>query len=304
MRDFTVLIIANSNSDLSLLKFNEFKIVNVLSEEFEIFCKKTFTRESEFLEKIKNDYQYDKTESYAIIKKENKKFGDRRIYNIYNFLLLLFPSSLLVEYILDYKIVNHDLRFLSSFHNDRKSYNTAEFLIFSNCDVEAINLFIEKHFENHLNINYIKSSILNYINAFDSNYTHFSFIALCICLESVTNGKTELIYRMARNIAVICGKDEMTSTIIFKNIKKIYNLRSDIVHGSNFSDDTINDYMYYLELICSKLIVELLKHSVNNIDSLNEKITSLGFGERSRISENWKETNFNKKIEIEIYNTI
>lgn len=301
MRDFSVFIITNSISDLTKLKFPEFDIVNIRSEIFKKFCEKTFTRTEEFLPKIDEEYQYNKIERFAIIKKDNKKFGEKKIHNLFNFLLILFPSTLSVEYILDYNIVIDDLRFSSSFHNETNISSRDSYLLFNEDKLDEVNLFIEKYFEIYLEIKYLKSSIQNYLNAFDSNYFHFSFIAFCICLESITVGKAELNYRIARNIAVICGKDRETSAVIFKNIKKIYNLRSEIVHGTEFSDDKVSDYLYYLELICSKLITELLKHNVNNIDSLNEKITTLGFGERSIISENWINTDFNNIIENKIY---
>lgn len=305
MTDFTVLIISNSNSDLSLLKFKEFDILNVKSEEFLSFCENTFTREDEFLDKIDEEFKYDGIHRFAIVKKSKEKFGERKLHNVFSFLLILFPSVLTVEYVLGYNIVTEKLRYSDSFYNDQKSHSIREeFLQFEENDVNEINNFIEVYFETFENINYLKSSIQNYLNAFDSNYSHFSFIAFCICLESITDGNTELIYRIARNVAVICGKDENSSMIIFKNIKKAYGLRSKIVHGSEFSDDIVSDYLYYLEAICSKLIVELLKHNITDIGQLNEKITGLGFGQKEKISTSWKETTFNKKIENKIYNTI
>lgn len=305
MNDFKVLIVSNSNSDLTLLKFKEFEILNVQSEEFLSFCENSFTREEEFLDKIEEDFKYDRIERYAIVKKSIEKFGARKIDNIFSFLLILFPSVLTVEYILNYNIVAEKLRYSDSFYNDQKSHSISEkFLTFENNDVKDINNFIELHFSTFQNINYLKSSIQHYLNAFDSNYSHFSFIAFCICLESITDGNAELVYRIARNVAVICGKDEVSSMIIFKNIKKAYALRSKIVHGSDFSDETVSDYLYYLELICSKLIVELLKHNITKIENLNEKITSLGFGQKEKISIGWQETTFNKKIENKIYSVI
>jgi hypothetical protein len=305
MVDFTVLILSNSSSDLTKLKFKEFNIVNVQSEEFLSFCDETSTRRDEFMKMINDDYKIFQDNKYVIINKNREKFGAKKVYDVYNFILTLFPSSLTVEYILDYNFAGDCLRFQSSYHfNDNLHSVRDSYLLFNEDDVTEINSFIDEHFGNHLNISYLKSSIQNYLNAFDSNYSHFSFIAFCICLESITDGTAELIYRIARNVAVICGSNEENSLIIFHNIKKIYALRSKIVHGSDFSDDTVNDYLYYLELICSKLIVELLKHNISNIKLLNEKITTLGFGEKEKISSNKIGVNFNHKIESEIYNSI
>lgn len=240
MKDFTIFILGNSISDLSKLQFREFKIINIQSEEFRSFCKSTFTREEEFLERIIDDFQYDHVQRYAIIKKTKEKFGPRKIDDIYNFLLILFPSTLTVEYILDYNFDSGNLRYSSSFHNDQKEIgNREEQLEFDEDEIENINKFIEAYAEIYQSLNYLKSSIIHYINAFDSNRSHLCFIAFCICLESITNGNSEINYRIARNVAVICGKDEESSKIIFKNIKKIYDLRSKIVHGSDFSDEIV-----------------------------------------------------------------
>jgi hypothetical protein len=305
MIDFRILILTNSNSDLTKLKFKDFKIINIISLEFIELCKKSFTREDEFLNKINDEYKNDAVERYALIHKEQTlKFGVKKLYSIHNFLILMFPSTLSIEYILDYQIVQSDIRYLSSYHIDRKNYDKDEFLTFDDSNIDNINKYIERYYETYLNVNYVKFSIQHYLNAFDSNYVHFSFVAFCISLESITNGTSELLYRIARNIAIICGKDIKTSNIVFKNIKKIYTLRSKIVHGSDFSDEIVFDYMTYLQSICSKTLIELISHNVNNIDDLNNKITELGFGDRNKISENWNEIKINEKIDNIIYKTL
>jgi hypothetical protein len=123
-------------------------------------------------------------------------------------------------------------------------------------------------------------------------------------LESITNGNTELLYRIRRNVAVICGKNIESSQIIFDNINTIYKLRSKIVHGSDFSDDKVFEYLDYLQCIVSKLIIELLIHNIPNLEMLNKNITALGFGHRDKLSNNWSDTFLNKKIEDSIYNKI
>ena len=95
----------------------------------------------------------------------------------------------------------------------------------------------------------------------------------------------------------IAGENESKSEILFKNIKLIYDLRSKIIHGTEFDDDLVSEYLKYLQNIVSKIIIELLIHGIENIETLNYKITKIGFGDRNKISNNWKEFAFNQNLE-------
>jgi hypothetical protein len=306
MRRFTVLIITNSASDLSKLDFPEFEIVNTKSIGFNEFITKTKVPEYSFVYDIKEWIQEDGKERYAIIKKDlTQPFGIKKIYDAFHFLLLLFPSNLSIEHVVDFKIDNQSLLHRGSFKCDNINEEDERFLKYDESNSGIINDFIKKYSQNYLEIGYLKSSIQNYLNAFDNtHYYHFSFIALCISLESITNGNTELLYRIRRNVAVICGKDIESSQIIFDNINTIYKLRSKIVHGSDFSDEKIYEYLNYLQFIVSKIISELLIHNIPNLESLNKKITTLGFGNQDKLSANWTEVLLNENIENTIYKKI
>lgn len=303
MKRFTVLIITNSASDLSKLQFPEFKIVNTKSEEFTEFLINTKAPEFSFALEIKEGFEENGKERYAIINKDpTQTFGVKRIYDAFNFLILLFPSNLSVEHIVDFKFENKKLVHRNSFKTDIFNEEDEGFLKFDEAKTEIINDFIKKYSQNYSEIGYLKSSAQNYMNAFDNpHYYHFSYIALCISLESITNGNTELLYRIRRNVAVICGKDVESSQIVFDNINTIYKLRSKIVHGSDFSDDKVYEYLNYLQSIVSKIIIELLIHNISSLELLNKKITSLGFGNRDKLSENWSEILLNDDIENTIY---
>ena len=74
-------------------------------------------------------------------------------------------------------------------------------------------------------------------------------------------------------------------------------MRSKIIHGTEFDDDLVSEYLKYLQNIVSKIIIELLIHGIENIETLNYKITKIGFGDRNKISNNWKEFAFNQNLE-------
>lgn len=303
MQDYTIFILTNSISDLTKLEFDQFKIIKFNSLEFQDLLKTSFTDKT-LIDEIFANQKDDKIERFALIHKKNEPFGRKKIYDIYHFILILFPSTIRIEYMIDFQIINLDIRFKNSFKTDAISFGGEQMLSFQETEIDAINDYIRNYYKDYLSINYIRFAIQNYNNAFDSNYFHFSFIAFCISLESITNGNSELTYRLARNVAIICGKDEETSNLIFENIKKLYALRSKIVHGSDFDDDLVSDYLYYLECIVSKTIAELLIHKIGNLNTLNKGITKLGFGNRKELSTNWKEYKINSKVEKIIYSEL
>lgn len=306
MREFRVLILTNSASDLSKLVFPDFKILNINSEEFKVFVTKTKVPEYSFMYSIAEHFEMDGKQRYAILNKDlSKPFGAKKINRIYEFLLLLCPSNLAVDHIVHFKFEKNELMHRDSFNAEIYDEEDESFFKFNDSDLENINMFIDTYYMEFQSISYLNSTIQNYLNALDNtHYYHFSFIALCISLESITNGNTELLYRIRRNVAVICGKDVESSQIVFDNINTIYKLRSKIVHGSDFSDDQVYEYLYYLKCIVSKLIIELLIHKIPNLELLNKNITTLGFGDREKISENWSNIQLNEDVENIIYNKI
>ena len=79
MKRFPVLIITNSASDLSKLEFPEFRIANTKSEYFSKFLADTEVPEFSFALEIKESFEEDGKERYAIIHKDlSQKFGDKK----------------------------------------------------------------------------------------------------------------------------------------------------------------------------------------------------------------------------------
>ena len=87
----------------------------------------------------------------------------------------------------------------------------------------------------------------------------------CIGLESFLSGdaKTEITYTISNRIPVIfAGNNDSSSVNSRKILKKIYSLRSKIVHGSKIADKdkycTIDDVRYYLP----KLAIKYLRQTI------------------------------------------
>ncbi len=109
---------------------------------------------------------------------------------------------------------------------------------------------------------------------------NLSFLSLMISLETLFNpGRQELRYRVSRNTAVILGKEKEDSEKIFREIKNLYDKRSDIVHTGK--SNTINEE----DLLKLRHYVRESIKVINNIgetkDELLEILNSCGFGERS-----------------------
>ena len=109
---------------------------------------------------------------------------------------------------------------------------------------------------------------------------NLSFLSLMISLETLLNpGRQELRYRVSRNMAVILGKEKEDSEKIFREIKDLYDKRSNIVHTGNSNIITEEDLLKLRHYVRESIKV------INNIgetkDELLEILNSRGFGERS-----------------------
>ena len=109
---------------------------------------------------------------------------------------------------------------------------------------------------------------------------NLSFLSLMISLETLFNpGRQELRYRVSRNTAVILGKEKEDSEKIFREIKNLYDKRSDIVHTGKSNIINEEDLLKLRHYVRESIKV------INNIgetkDELLEILNSCGFGERS-----------------------
>ena len=106
-----------------------------------------------------------------------------------------------------------------------------------------------------------------------------AFLSLMISLETLFNpGGGELKYRISRNTAVILGKNKEDSKLISSEIKKLYDMRSKIVHTGRMNiikEKELLKLRYYVR----ESIKEIYKTRKNK-DDLLDMLNSYGFGER------------------------
>lgn len=292
MKEQNLYIICGIKSDLKKIKFDKVQII-----EFENF---PFTKDERYYnvkKDLDNEFLFDYSKRFIIYSEEENPINITT--KAFNFLRIIFPSSLIIEYFIDYKKIGDEFKIID-IYKTASINNDFDLLEFENKNIKKINIFIKDYFPKFYKIKYVENAIKNYIGAFDAQHKHFKFLSLCICLECLITETTELLYRISRGASIIIGTNPDTSFIIFNNIKEIYKLRSKIVHGSNFDESKLENYINYLQCLVSKIVVELLIHNVEDSKCLNSQFTKLGFGDRKKISDNWFSFNYNSKIENEI----
>jgi hypothetical protein len=96
----------------------------------------------------------------------------------------------------------------------------------------------------------------------------------------LNDGRGELSYRLARGMAVLLGSAEDEAWQIFRQVKKLYEKRSSLVHSGFAKNLTLEDML---------TLRDLLRRTLKAIHSLGlpkaalvERLTSTGFGQIGR----------------------
>ena len=126
---------------------------------------------------------------------------------------------------------------------------------------------------------FLQLAFENFELSYEISNIGLSFLTLMISLETLLNpGERELRYRISRNTAVLLGNDREASRTIFTKIKKLYDMRSKVVHTGDskiVKKDTLLNLRYYVRESIKKIYL-MKKSKPDILDLLN----SHGFGER------------------------
>lgn len=305
---FDILIVSKTNYDISKYDFS-FKditiydiesegIVNYITNLNPEISKENLHLINQLRSEIKQPYE----KKYAIVKNNPlKDYNQNDLHVVFVLLLIIFPSDFQIENILHFW--NEDgfiQRTGMTVNPKRYTGNYPGKLIHSRDKyVEEINTFSRLVFDRINSKNYIGLAIENYVISFNASHIHFQYITLCTALECVISGSQELSYRLRRTIAVLCAEEKGEGVFIFKNLTKLYELRSKIVHGEKYDVGKVEEYLLHLQSVVSRTIIELLIHDVQTNVILNEIATSLGYGDREKISANWNHFELNPTTVIE-----
>ncbi len=121
----------------------------------------------------------------------------------------------------------------------------------SNEDVEKLSSSLRIKYESNV---LTELAIKNFSIAYDIPDYRIRFITLMTCLESLFNlGKDQIAHTIARHLSVILSENKEQFKENYARIKKLYNMRNSIVHGGEYKDIMITDYLDLSEKVRSAI---------------------------------------------------
>jgi hypothetical protein len=96
----------------------------------------------------------------------------------------------------------------------------------------------------------------NFSLVYDIPDGRIRYITLMTCLESLFNlGKDQIAHTIARHLSIILSEDKEQFKKNYTEIKKLYNMRNNIVHGSEYKgDDLMKDYLNLADKVRKAII--------------------------------------------------
>jgi hypothetical protein len=209
------------------------------------------------------------------------------LWQVRNILLIIFPSDITISRLIEFQLFGDKLLLSSIETYPFTSTGDGMFdnyLTYYDPEVENINQFIPVYLERCDTIPYLESTINAYLSSYFQNFKNMEYLSLCIALESIVDGKTELIYRIRRNVAILISGDIDLAKQVFKNIAEIYSLRSSIVHSSTVNYEKLKEYLPYLRKVISRIITELISLNIADLATLNTQLTFYGVEDRYKLA--------------------
>ena len=124
---------------------------------------------------------------------------------------------------------------------------------------------------------FLKLAIEHFNNSYFAVSLESAFLSLMISLEALYTKETrELSFRLARNCAILLGTNCENAQIIFDDMKKLYDKRSKLVHGSSnkITQEDVYKCRDFVRCSIKKFIILKEKH-----DEFLNKLDTLGFGQ-------------------------
>jgi hypothetical protein len=127
------------------------------------------------------------------------------------------------------------------------------------------------------NIKYIHVALEFFMKAWFTDGYDERFLWFITTIESLIGEKGGVTENTARRIALILGSSASERIQIRSEFKKIYNVRSEIIHGKKYPDDNLNDLIYQARSIARNLLmwhlhlVDYTKREMKDISGLNRK---------------------------------
>jgi hypothetical protein len=171
-------------------------------------------------------------------------------------------------------VIDKDSRKVLAKHTNRpaKTRGLSKFQV-ADSDIEPFrSFFMEEFISNHL----CELAIQNFNLAYEIFDVKTRFVTLMTCLEALFNqGRDQITHIVSRHLALIISEDKNTFLANYKRIKRLYQIRSTLVHGGT-PDENIVDVTFELQ---RDVRVAINYCRLLNIDrkALFEKLNVMGF---------------------------
>lgn len=137
--------------------------------------------------------------------------------------------------------------------------------------IQNISLPFEKPF--------LELAFENFELSYKTNNLSLAFISLMISLETLLNPSDyELRYRISRNIAILLGENQQESKRIFKEVKKLYNQRSRLIHAGEKQTKNQEDVLKLRNYV--RAAIKEINTMGCSKKELVDILNTCGFGER------------------------
>ncbi|MEI8274217.1 MAG: hypothetical protein WCG08_16510 [Paludibacter sp.] len=125
---------------------------------------------------------------------------------------------------------------------------------------------------------YIRNSLIYFNLTYSFTDLKAKFLNLMISLECIFNsGKDQISHTISRHIAIILSTNKEEFATYYKQCKKLYNLRSQIVHGQKvLKDEDIKESLEILQSFVRSIIIYCVNLDLEK-DLLFEKLNYMGF---------------------------
>lgn len=119
-------------------------------------------------------------------------------------------------------------------------------------------------------------AIKNFNVVYDLPDGRLRFITLVTCLESLFNlGRDQIAHTVSRHLSIILSDNKEQFQRNYKQIKKLYNTRSSIVHGGEYNGDITKDYLELSDKV--RAAIKYCNVSGLTKEKLFEELNTKGF---------------------------
>jgi len=210
----------------------------------------------------------------AIIIGETERLYNKFILKIFRLLRLYTDGDIRIP--MDYTYFEYHGKLRSNVTRFTTAYVSRAKFHLSEKDIDELNAFL--NIQLPLTPSFLELAFKNYERSYEIRNLALAFLSLMISLEILYNpGEGEISYRIRRNCAVLLGNSKNKSDDIFKDILRIYKIRSAIVHSgvtSKCDDELVKTVRHYIRESIKKMIQLGEKK-----EKILSKINTLGFGE-------------------------